>query len=164
MWPNLWCNNSKAIFLLAGNFFFFDISFIFPRNAWLFCALCGKVTALFFFAPNYTVQNPFWKRQLCPEFMNVMIENNLSHKYGAKSTLCNVAMKGYPLLSHIFICTWTFCFAVTWCPSPTSMYLSVSSNEPVIKSETFGFMWHVAPESKIQYVNCELSPNFSLRH
>ena len=42
------------------------------------------------------------------------------------------------------------------------MYLSVSYNEPVLKSETYGFMWHVAPESKIQLVNCELSPKFSL--
>ena len=27
--PNLWCSNSKAIFFLAGNLFFFDISLIF---------------------------------------------------------------------------------------------------------------------------------------
>ena len=26
MCPNFWCNNSKAIFFLSGNFFFFDIS------------------------------------------------------------------------------------------------------------------------------------------
>ena len=44
------------------------------------------------------------------------------------------------------------------------MYLSVSSNEPVIKSETYGVMWHVAPESKIQLVNSELSPKFPLGH
>ena len=42
------------------------------------------------------------------------------------------------------------------------MYLSVTSNDPVMKSETYGVMWHVAPESKIQLVNCELSPYFSL--
>ena len=31
-----------------------------------------------------------------------------------------------------------------------------------MKSETYGVIWHVAPESKIQLVNCELSPYFSL--
>ena len=86
----------------------------------------------------------------------------MSHKSGAKSTLCNVAINVFPLLSHICICTWTFCFAVTWCPSATSMYLSVSSNDPGMKSETYGVIWHVAIESKIQLVNCELSPYFSL--
>ena len=30
--PNHWCNNSKGIFYLAGNFFFFDFSMIFPVN------------------------------------------------------------------------------------------------------------------------------------
>ena len=33
-----------------------------------------------------------------------------------------------------------------------------------IKSETSGVMWHVAPESKIQLVNCELSQKFPLGH
>ena len=42
------------------------------------------------------------------------------------------------------------------------MYLSVSSNVPGIKSETPGVMCHVAPEYKIQLVNCELSPYFTL--
>ena len=42
------------------------------------------------------------------------------------------------------------------------MYLFVSSNDPGMKSETYGVMWHVATESKIQLVNCELSPYFSL--
>ena len=91
-----------------------------------------------------------------------MIENNLPHKSGAKSTLFNVAMKGFPLSSHIFIRALTFCFPVTWCPSATSMYLSVCSHGPGMKSETSGVIWHVAPESKIQLVNCELSPYFSL--
>ena len=35
-------------------------------------------------------------------------------------------------------------------------------NEPGIKSETSGVMWHVAPESKIQLINCELSAKFPL--
>ena len=64
--PNLWCSNSKAIFFLAGNLFFFDISLIFPRNACFLCTLCGNVTAFFSFAPKYTVQNPLWKRKVCP--------------------------------------------------------------------------------------------------
>ena len=73
-----------------------------------------------------------------------------------------VAMKGFPLSSHIFIPNCPFCFAVTWFLSATAMYLSVSCYEPVMKYETFGVMWHVAPESKIQLVNCELSPYFSI--
>ena len=108
LWPNLWCNHSRAIFFLAGNFFFFDVSLIFPKNVCFLCTLCGNVTAFFSFAPKYTVQNPLWNKQLCPEFINVMIENYLSHKPGAKSTLCNVAMKVSPWLSHIFIRTWPF--------------------------------------------------------
>ena len=70
--------------------------------------MCGDVTAFFSFAPKYTTQNPLLKRQLCPEFINVMIENNLSHKSGTNSMLCNVAMKGLPLLSHICIRTCPF--------------------------------------------------------
>ena len=156
--PNLWCSNSKETLFLAGNFFFFDFSMIFPRNACFLCALCGNVTEFFSFSTNYTVQNPIWKIQVCPEFINVMIKNNLSHKSGAKCTLCNVAMKLFPLSLHICICTWPFCFAVTWCPSATSVYLSVSFNYPRMKSETSGVMWHIALESKIQLVNCKLSP------
>ena len=78
---------------------------IFPRNACFLCALCGKVTALFSFAPKYKVQNPLLKRQLCPGLINVMIENNLSHNSGAKIMLCNVAMKGFTLSLHICIRT-----------------------------------------------------------
>ena len=93
-----------------------------------------------------------------------MIENNLLHKSGAKSTLCNVAMKGFPLLSFVFICAWPFCFTVTWCLSATSMYFSVSYNDTGMKSKFSGVMWHVAPEYKIQLVNCELSSKFSFEH
>ena len=92
-------------FYFLLEFFFFDISLIFPRNACFFCALCGNVTAFFSFAPKYTVKNLYEKIQVCPEFINVMNENNLSHKSGAKSMLCNVEIKGSPLLSHICICT-----------------------------------------------------------
>ena len=62
------------------------------------------------------------------------------------------------LSSHIFIWTCPFYFSMMWRPSATSIYLSVSYKEPGIKSETCGVIWHVAPESKIQLVNCELSP------
>ena len=142
--------------------FFFEFFMIFPRNACFLCAMCGNVTALFSFAPKYTVQNPLWKRQLCHELINLMIKNNLLHKSGAKSTLCSVAMKGFPLSSHIFIRTWRFVFAVTWCLSATSMYLFVSYNDHGMKSETSGVIWHVTLEYKIQLVNCELSLYFSL--
>ena len=42
------------------------------------------------------------------------------------------------------------------------MFLSVSSNELGIKYEIYGVMWHVAPEYKIQLVNCGMSPKFPL--
>ena len=71
-------------------------------------------------------------------------------------------MNVFPLSSHICIHTWPFYFAVTWCPSATSMYLSVSSNDTGMKSKTSGVIWHVSPESKIQLFNCELSPYFTL--
>ena len=79
--------------------FKFDFSMIFPRNACFLCARCGKVTALFSFALKYTVQNPLLKMQLFPEFINLMIKNNLSHKSAAKSTLYNFGMKGFSLSS-----------------------------------------------------------------
>ena len=68
----------------------------------------------------------------------------------------------FPLSSHICIRTEPFCFAVTWCPSATSMNLSVSSNDPGIKSVTSGVIWHFAPESKIQLFNFKLLPYFPL--
>ena len=71
-----------------------------------------------------------------------MIENNLSHKSGARSKLYKVEMNFFPLSLHICIHTDPFCFAVTWFPSATSMYLSVSSNDPGIKSVTSGVIWH----------------------
>ena len=85
---------------------------IFPRNSCFHCALSGNVAVLFYFYQKYIVQKPLLKRQVCSEFMNVMIDNNLSHKSGAKSTLYDVAMKVFPLSSHIFICTCSFFFAV----------------------------------------------------
>ena len=108
MWYNLWCNNYKSIFFLAGNFFVFDISFISTKNEYFRCALCGSVTTFFSFDIKYTVQNTLLNKQLCPEFINVMIENNMLHKSGAKSTLCNVAMKEFSWSSHVFIHTCPF--------------------------------------------------------
>ena len=102
--PNIWCSNSKAIFFLDGIFFFY-ISLIFPVKACFLCALCGNVNALFFSDPKYTVQNPVLKRQVCPAFINLMIENNLLHKSGGKSTLYNDAMNVFLLSSHICILT-----------------------------------------------------------
>ena len=58
LWPNLWCNNYREMFLLDGNFFVFDISLIYPQNACFRCALCGNVTAFFSLDPKYTVKNP----------------------------------------------------------------------------------------------------------
>ena len=54
--PNIWCNNSKAIFFLARNLFFFDTSWIFPVKACFLYSLCKNVTALFSFSPKYTVK------------------------------------------------------------------------------------------------------------
>ena len=45
-------------FFIAGYLFFFDTSWIFPVKACFLCALCNNVTALSFYAPKYTVQNP----------------------------------------------------------------------------------------------------------
>ena len=90
------------------------------------------------------------------------MENNKSRKSGANSTLYNVEMKGFPLLLRIFIWNYPSCFTVTKCPSATSIYLSVSANEPGIKSEIYGFMWQVAPDSKIQCVSFEMSTEFLL--
>ena len=86
------------------------------------------------------------------------------HRSGAKSTLCNVAIKLSPLSLHIFIHSCHFCFAVTWCPSTTLICSSVFFYRSEVKSETCGVRWHVALESKIQLVNCELSPTLLLGH
>ena len=62
MCPNLWCSNSKAIFLLDGNLFLFDISLIFHRNVCFLCALCGNVTA-FSYLLRSTPCKPFVKNK-----------------------------------------------------------------------------------------------------
>ena len=152
--PNLWCNNFKAIFFQDVFVFVLDITLISPKQACFLCAICGSVTACFSFHPKYTVHNSLWNEHLCPKFINLNIENNLSNKSCTKSRLCNVAIKKYPLLSHIFICTCPFCFALTWCLYATSIGLFVSSNKPGKEFETSGVMWNVVPEYKIQLVHC----------
>ena len=89
----------------------------------------------------------------------VMMKNSLSHKSSASKALYKVAIKVSPLSLNICMRTDPFCFAVTWCPSATSMNLSVSYNDPGMKSVTSGVIWQVSPESKIQLVDCELSPS-----
>ena len=59
----------------------------------------------------------------------------------------------------MFIWTFPFWFAMTWCPSATSIYLSVSSNVTKIKYETCSIILHVATSSKIQLVYWKISPN-----
>ena len=81
----------------------------------------------------------------------------LSHRSSSKSTLWEVVMKGFLLLSHIIIWTYPLCFPMTQCPSATSMYLSIPSNEPR-KIETWGVIWHVDPKYKIIFVNWKLLP------
>ena len=73
LWPNLWCNNSREIFFLAGDFFVFDVSLISPNNSCFLGALCGNVTAFLSLDYKYIVQNLFCNKQVCPEFINVMI-------------------------------------------------------------------------------------------
>ena len=79
LWPNLWCNNSKAILFLGGNFLVFEISFIYPKNACFLCAICGNVTESYSFSPKYILQNSLWNKQVCSKFINEIIENNLYH-------------------------------------------------------------------------------------
>ena len=45
------------------------------------------------------VQKPLWTITLCPKFINIIMENNRSHKSGENSILHNVAMKGFPYSS-----------------------------------------------------------------
>ena len=128
----------------------FDFSFIFTKKEWFFCALCGNIAAFWSISLKKITQNPLWKWQVRPKFINVIMENTRSHKSGANSTLYNLAITGLPLSSRIFIWTSHVCFAVTKCISLTSVYFSVSTNKPSIKSEITGVLWQVTPQSKIQ--------------
>ena len=111
---NLWCNNSKttAIFLIANISFDFDICYISPNNVCFFCVLCGKVTTFFSLLKKYTMQNLLCNKQVFTKFTTIIIENILSHRSGAKSTLYNVPMKSSP-----YCCTFLFelvLFALLW--------------------------------------------------
>ena len=105
-----------------------------------------------------TVQNHWWKMKLCTECVNIIMENNRSHKYGANSTLYNITMKGLPSLSRIFIWIYPIYLAAIKCLSAISMYSCDSYIDPGIKSKISGVVWQVAPESKIQLVSLEVSP------
>ena len=63
------------------------------------------------------------------------------------------------IITH-FILTSHVCFAVTKCPSTTSIYLSVSTIEPSTKFEIFSVMWQFATDSKIQLVSCKIYPKY----
>ena len=39
------------------------------------------------------MQNHLWNKQVCPKFVNLIIENNLLHRSGAKSMLCKFCDK-----------------------------------------------------------------------
>ena len=98
---NIWCNHSKETLFLWIFFYDFDCFFIFTKNACFLCAMYGNVTVLCSLSLKKNAQNHLWKSQVCPKFNNIIIENSRSHKYGANSTLYNVSMKGFLLLSHI---------------------------------------------------------------
>ena len=90
------------------------------------------------------------------------MENNQLHKSGANITWYNVAMKGFPLFPRTFNWTYNACFSLTNWPYETSIYLSVSTNEPSIKYEISSVMWEVSPKYKIQLVSCDLSSQYLL--
>ena len=47
--PNLWCNNPKATLFLGATFFDLYFSFVLIKNECFICALCGRVTAFYFY-------------------------------------------------------------------------------------------------------------------
>ena len=100
---NILCNNSRSISFLG---FYFDSSFVFTNNACFLCALCSNFTALCWLSINKNMQKPSWKRHICTEFINLIIEKNQPHKSGANIMLYNVAMKALPSSLRIFI--WTY--------------------------------------------------------
>ena len=61
-------------------------------------------------------------------------------------------------MSLIFIWNYLVCFAVNKSPYATSKYWSVSTNELSIRSEIYGVIGQVTPDSKIKFVSCKLSP------
>ena len=156
--PNLWWNNPKEIFLLGICFCDLDFSLVCTKKSCFLCALCGNFTTFCLLSPKKTVQNTLWKRQVYNELVNVTMENNRLCKSITNRTLYNVSIQGFPLLSQIYVWTCPVCFAVKKCPLASLIYLSVSTNDPGIKSKIIGVMWQVAPESKTQLFIFNMSP------
>ena len=121
------------------------------------CVLCGNITALYSLELKKTMKTPLWKIQVCIKSINVIMENNWSHKSGANSTWYKIAMNGFPLLSNIFIWTSLVWFAVTKFPYVNMIYLFIFTNDPGIKSKISGVMWQVEPESEVQFISYEMS-------
>ena len=100
---NIWCNNYRELFFLGIFFCNFDFSLLFTKNPCFLCAPFGNVTTFCLLQPKKTMQNPLWERKVCPKLINVIMENNWSHKSGSNSTLYNITMKCLPLSPHILI-------------------------------------------------------------
>ena len=124
--------------------------------------MCVNFTAFCLLSLKITLKNPLWKRQLCPKLINLIMENDWSHKSGANSNFYKVSIEVFLLSSHIFIKTSPVCFSVNKCLSAILIYLSISTNEPSLKSEIYGVMWQVEHEFKIQLVCLKLSPKYLL--
>ena len=157
MCPNLWWHNSKETFFVGTYFCDFKISLDFAKHACFICVMSGNVIAFCSLSPKKTVQNPLCKIHVCTKFINIIIENNWSHKYSSNTALYNISMKSFLLLLRIYIWISPTCFSATKCSYATSIYFSASNNEPCVKFVISGVMWQGVPESKIQLVICELS-------
>ena len=70
--PNLCCNNSRENIFSGG--FSFDFSFIFTKSLYFLCAICGNITAFCWLSLKKTVQNTLWKRQVCPNFISIIMK------------------------------------------------------------------------------------------
>ena len=99
--PNIWCNNSKYTFFFRNLLLWFWRFLHFLQKCMFICDMWVNVTELCSLSLKKTVQNHLWKRQVRPEFINVIMENNWSHNSDANSKLYNLARKSFPLSSHI---------------------------------------------------------------
>ena len=130
--PYIWCNNSKENVFLGICFCDFEFSFIFTKNACFCCELCGNVTAFCSLSLNKSVPKHLWKRQVCTKFINLIMENNWSHKSGANSGLYNVAMKGFHYY-HAFLFEILLFFSLKKCPSVLKSSRSQVSQSIIIR-------------------------------
>ena len=87
----------------------------------------------------------------------MVMENIQSHKSVANSTLYNVAMKGFHYC-HTFLFELLLSVSLGRNSHLQLQHISVSTNEPGIKSEIYGVVCQVASKSKIQLISCNLSP------